>query len=94
MSKGLCAGQVALEATRARIADFGGECLVLPADLSDPNGERTKLVERTEARLGPIDILVNNAAVNGCMPFETVSPQRSCRRWSTAPTAYDQASRI
>src|SRR5207244_4191058 len=83
MSKGLCAGQVALvtgasqggtgtaiairlaaegakvaitartveglEATRARIAEFGGECLVLPADLSDPHGDRTKLVERTEA---------------------------------------------
>jgi len=110
MSKGLCAGQVALvtgasqggtgtaiairlaaegakvaitartveglEATRARIAEFGGECLVLPADLSDPHGDRTKLVERTEATLGPIDILVNNAAVNGYMPFETVSPQR------------------
>ena len=110
MSKGLCAGQVALvtgasqggtgtaiairlaaegakvaitartveglEATRARIAEFGGECLVLPADLSDPNGDRTKLVERTEAAFGPIDILVNNAAVNGYMPFETVSPQR------------------
>ncbi|TML16367.1 MAG: SDR family oxidoreductase, partial [Actinobacteria bacterium] len=110
MSKGLCAGQVALvtgasqggtgtaiairlaaegakvaitartveglEATRARIAEFGGECLVLAADLSDPHGDRTKLVERTEATLGPIDILVNNAAVNGYMPFETVSPQR------------------
>jgi NAD(P)-dependent dehydrogenase (short-subunit alcohol dehydrogenase family) len=110
MSKGLCAGQVALvtgasqggtgtaiairlaaegakvaitartvhglEATQARIAEFGGECVVLPADLSDPHGDRTKLVERTEAALGPIDILVNNAAVNGYMPFETVSPQR------------------
>jgi NAD(P)-dependent dehydrogenase (short-subunit alcohol dehydrogenase family) len=110
MSKGLCAGQVALvtgasqggtgtaiairlaaegakvaitartveglEATRARIAEFGGECLVLPADLSDPDGARTELVPRTEAALGPIDILVNNAAVNGYMPFETVSPQR------------------
>ena len=65
-----------LEATRARIAEFGGECLVLPADLSDPHGDRTKLVARTEAALGPIDILVNNAAVNGYMPFESVSPKR------------------
>ena len=65
-----------LEATRARIAEFGGECLVLPADLSDPHGDRTTLVARTEATFGPIDMLVNNAAVNGYMPFETVSPQR------------------
>jgi len=65
-----------LETTRRRIEEFGGECLVLPADLSDPHGERTTLVARTEAAFGPIDILVNNAAVNGYMPFETVSPQR------------------
>jgi NAD(P)-dependent dehydrogenase (short-subunit alcohol dehydrogenase family) len=65
-----------LEATRARIEAIGGQCLVLPADLADPNGGRRTLVERTEAAFGPIDILVNNAAVNGYMPFETVSPER------------------
>jgi NAD(P)-dependent dehydrogenase (short-subunit alcohol dehydrogenase family) len=29
-----------LEETRARIDDIGGTCLVLPADLSDPDGGR------------------------------------------------------
>jgi len=62
-----------LEATRARIVDQGGECLVLPADLSRPDGGRSDLVPLTEAAFGPIDILVNNAAVNGYKPFETVT---------------------
>jgi len=54
----------------AAIAAVGGEALVLPADLADPKGERTRLVERTEASLGPIDILVNSAATNGYKSFE------------------------
>ena len=63
-----------LEETRKRIEDAGGTCLVLPADLTDPNGARTELVARTEAGLGPIDILVNNAAMGGFKPFEEVTP--------------------
>ena len=63
-----------LEATRDRIVGAGGDCLVLPADLADPDGGRKELVARTEAAFGPIDILVNNAAVNGYRPFESVTP--------------------
>ena len=59
-----------LEETAASIAEVGGPALVLPADLSDPRGDRTRLVERTEAALGPIDILVNSAASNGYKPLE------------------------
>jgi NAD(P)-dependent dehydrogenase (short-subunit alcohol dehydrogenase family) len=59
-----------LEETRRRIEAIGGECLVLPADLSDPDGARTELVPRTVADLGPVDILVNNAAMNGYHPFD------------------------
>jgi len=63
-----------LEETRRRIEAIGRECLILPADLADPTGARTELVARTEAELGPVDILVNNAAVNGYHPFhETTS---------------------
>ena len=65
-----------LEATRARIREIGGQCVVLPSDLSDPHGARTRLVERTEAALGPVDILVNNAAVGGYGPFESVPAGR------------------
>lgn len=63
-----------LEATAARIEALGRRCLVLPCDLGDPAGGRATLVARTVEALGPIDILVNNAAVNGYKPFETVSP--------------------
>src|SRR3984957_2239522 len=62
-----------LEATRKRIEDHCGECRVLPADLGDPNGGRRDLVSLTEDAFGPIDILVNNAAVNGYKAFEKVS---------------------
>ena len=64
-----------LEQTRTRIEAIGGECLVLPADLSRPDGGRAELVPRTEAALGPVDILVNNAAANGYYPFEEVTPR-------------------
>jgi NAD(P)-dependent dehydrogenase (short-subunit alcohol dehydrogenase family) len=64
-----------LEATRRRIEDVGGTCLVLPADLSDPAGGRGELVARTEAELGPVDILVNNAAAGGYVPFDQATPK-------------------
>ena len=62
-----------LEETRRRIEEVGGECLVLPLDLSDPAGGRAELVPAVESELGPIDILVNNAAVNGYVPFDQVT---------------------
>jgi len=67
-----------LEETAALVAKVGGEALVLVADLSDPRGERGRLVERTEDALGPLDILVNSAAVGGYKPFE---------RWTTPELA-------
>ena len=64
-----------LEATRARIEDAGGRCLVLPCDLGDPDGGRKDLVARTADAFGPVDYLVNNAATNGYRPFEQVKPE-------------------
>ena len=59
-----------LEETLKRIEAVGGTALVLPCDLADPRGGRDTLVARTEAKLGPIDILVNNAALGGYKPFD------------------------
>jgi NAD(P)-dependent dehydrogenase (short-subunit alcohol dehydrogenase family) len=57
-----------LKETAARIEALGGEVLVMPGDLGDPNGGRATLVERTEAAFGPIDILVNNAVAHTLKP--------------------------
>src|SRR4051794_21141718 len=54
-----------LEQTRALIEERGGECFVVPVDLSDPTGGRDELVDQVESALGPVDVLVNNAAANG-----------------------------
>lgn len=59
-----------LRETAGRIAALGRRALVLPCDLGDPAGGRDTLVARTEAELGPLDILVNNAAAGGYRPFE------------------------
>ena len=60
-----------LEACAAEIAALGGTCVILPADLGDPDGARTTLIADAETALGPLDVLVNSAAVNGYRPFET-----------------------
>jgi citronellol/citronellal dehydrogenase len=64
-----------LEETRRRIEEIGGTCLVLPCDLADPSGGRAELAAKTEAELGPVDILVNNAAMNGYHPFDETRPE-------------------
>ena len=38
-----------LESCASDIADVGGECVVLPADLGDPAGARSTLIADTEA---------------------------------------------
>lgn len=64
-----------LEATRKRIEAVGERPLVLPCDLSDPSAGRRELVAATENALGPIDILVNNAAAGNYQPFDRFTRQ-------------------
>jgi len=49
------------EAVLAAIQASGGEAEVMEADLSDPSTPR-QIFDTAEARLGPVDILVNNAS--------------------------------
>ena len=58
-----------LDAARAELAALGGPVAAIPFDLADPMVDRTALVDAVEAELGPLDILVNNAAAGGYRPF-------------------------
>jgi NAD(P)-dependent dehydrogenase (short-subunit alcohol dehydrogenase family) len=64
-----------LTETVEKITDAGGQSVAIPADLSRPE-ERERLIRLTEATLGPVDILVNNAAVSWYMPVASFTPKR------------------
>ena len=56
-----------LASTVAAIRAAGGEAMAVAADVSDESDCRS-LVERARAVYGPIDVLVNNAALNYYIP--------------------------
>lgn len=58
-----------------QIRDGGGEALAIAADLSRAE-DRVRLVSETEEQLGPVDILVNNAAVTFFQPIDGFPPRR------------------
>jgi citronellol/citronellal dehydrogenase len=59
-----------IAATVRTIVEAGGEAIGVAADLSDA-ADRDRLVSEVGERLGPIDVLVNNAAVTYFEPVET-----------------------
>ncbi len=66
-----------LEDTVQRIEALGGRAEAEACDLSDA-AARADLVARAEARIGPLDILVNNAAVSRMrLPSESPTEERS-----------------
>ena len=64
-----------LEETVLAVTKDGGHAVAIPADLSRPE-ERERLIRETEAFIGPIDILVNNAAVTFFNPIADFAPKR------------------
>jgi 3-oxoacyl-[acyl-carrier protein] reductase len=52
----------------------GGAAVALQADISDPRTAED-LVRETEARVGPIGVLVNNAGVNARRPLDQLDAQ-------------------
>jgi len=59
-----------LAATRDDIAGrTGAVVMAIPFDVGDPDRPRAELVKKVEAELGPVEVLVNNAAVGGYKPF-------------------------
>ncbi len=65
-----------LSEVAAGIADDGGTALPIAADLSDPSCDRGALVARVAAELGPVDVLVNNAAACFYLPIDATSERR------------------
>src|SRR5882757_3974282 len=51
-----------LHETVERVKKTGVECVFIKADLAQAR-EREMLIEKSEAAFGPIDILINNAAI-------------------------------
>jgi len=65
-----------IERDRAAIAsEFGVEVRFCDADLSKAD-EIGRLVRETEAALGPVDILINNAVVRHIAPIEEFPPEK------------------
>jgi citronellol/citronellal dehydrogenase len=60
----------------AGIAEHGGVAEPIVADLSDPACDRAAIVADTEAALGPVDILVNNAAACFYLSIDETSERR------------------
>src|SRR3954470_906321 len=59
-----------LETARADIvAATGRDVVTVPFDLGDASRSRSDLVATVERAIGPIDVLVNNAAAGGYKPF-------------------------
>lgn len=62
-----------LEAARREIEEAGGEALVLPADVSDPDALEAAAAA-VEEQFGPIDIWINNAMVSVFSPVKEMKP--------------------
>lgn len=64
----------ALETVKREVEQRGGEALVLPTDVSDPEQveDAARAVDR---RWGPVDVWVNNAAVTVIAPVHETRPE-------------------
>jgi NAD(P)-dependent dehydrogenase (short-subunit alcohol dehydrogenase family) len=62
-----------LETSAEEIRSAGAEVLAVPADVRSPEAVEAA-VERIETELGPLEILVNNAAGNFLVPSEQLTP--------------------
>jgi citronellol/citronellal dehydrogenase len=60
----------------AAIAADGGVALPIAADLSDPACDRAAIVARVADELGPVDVLVNNAAACFYLSIDDTSERR------------------
>jgi len=65
-----------LQETADAVVAAGGRALPLVADLSDPGCDRAAIVAQVATALGPIDVLVNNAAACFYLSLDDTSERR------------------
>ena len=70
-----------LETTVAGIAAAGGDATAVPVDISTPEGCEA-LVGAARDAYGPVDLLVNNAALSYFMPIKDYAINRWMRSWA------------
>jgi NAD(P)-dependent dehydrogenase (short-subunit alcohol dehydrogenase family) len=78
--------------TRAEIEKAGGQCVLIPGDLSDA-GFCTRLVNETIEKLGGLDILVSNAAHQSRKALEDLTDDELEYTFKTNVYAYVRLAR-
>src|SRR4051812_42998807 len=68
-------GSGSLVETVERMQALGGKAVAIRCDLARPE-DRRNLIAETVERLGPVDILVNNAALTYFQPFTEFTEKR------------------
>jgi NAD(P)-dependent dehydrogenase (short-subunit alcohol dehydrogenase family) len=67
-------GSAGLDAAAAQVRSAGGQALVVPTDVADPEQVQSA-VARIEEELGPIDVWVNVAFTSVFSRFQEISPE-------------------
>ncbi len=70
----LARSENALNEAKAEVEKWGGEALVCPADVADPEQIETA-AQRIEEQFGPIDVWVNDAMVSVFSPVSEMLPE-------------------
>jgi NAD(P)-dependent dehydrogenase (short-subunit alcohol dehydrogenase family) len=72
-------GDLDREAAESVASELGGDALGLPLDVTDHAGF-TAFLDEVEQRLGPLDVLVNNAGIMPVTPLVEESPESIARQ--------------
>ena len=70
-----------LETTVAAIREAGGEATAVTANISEP-GEGEALIRAAREAYGPVDVLINNAALTYYIPIQDYPVNRWVRSWA------------
>ena len=70
-----------LDRTVGRIREAGGDAIALAADISDEDS-CNRLVDEAKAAFGPVDVVVNNAALNYYIPIVDYPTSRWMRAFA------------